>query len=64
MAKSGLAKCGHYQQDTHGTRGPVRGKAVGGPTSPRRVGRQTTHDRQGFETNVLSVNNKKEHGNN
>ena len=34
----------------------VRGKAVGGLTAPRRNDQQTTHDRQGLETNVLSVN--------
>ena len=44
---------GGSRQDTHGTPVPPRRKAVGGPTAPRRNDRQTTHNRQGLETNVL-----------
>ena len=47
-----MVQAGHLRY----TGEPVRGKAVGGPTDPRRNDRQTTHDRQGLETNVLSVN--------
>ena len=46
------------RQDTPGTRGPLRGKAVVGPTATlRRDNRHTTtRQRQGLKSNVLSVN--------
>ena len=63
--RKGLALCSHItldvisppvgpSKDTHGTRGPVRGKAVGGPTTSS-TRRPPTNDRQTTTSLELNV---------